>query len=429
MGLAIIGINHKSSPVAVRERFWLSEPRRYEALRRLTQSPGILEAVILATCNRVEFIVWGGDSDLAIHSIRQYLMREAGLLESDWKYFYVLQEDEALTHIFRVASSLDSMVVGEPHISGQVKTAWAQAQQADTTGIYLDAVFKKALSVSRRVRNATAIGDAAVSVPYAAVELARQVFGDLSGRKVLILGSGKMGELSARYLVSSGASTVLVTNRTFQHAAELAEKLHGTAVPFEDRWRHFAEADIVISATGCPHVILDREDAVRIHRDRQGRQLLLIDIAVPRDIDPAVQEVPGITLHNIDDLRQTVELNLEGRRSAAQEAEMLVAEEAGAFRHTLAARRVVPTLSALSDRLEEIRRQEMEKYRKESGPLSEGQEQALEELTSRTVRRIASLLGRELRETAEAPEVERMMATVHRLFRLPRVSAGARGEA
>ena len=428
MGLLVVGINHKSSQVKVREKFWLSESQRYEALHELTHVPGLREAVILATCNRTEFILWADDTGQAIQAVRDYLAGAFAFVEADWKCFYRIQNDEALVHIFRVVSSLDSMVVGEPHIAGQVKSAWTQARQAGATGLYLDATFKKALSVSRRVRNATAIGDAAVSVPYVAVELARQVLGDLSGRKVLILGSGKMSELSARYLISNGASSVLVTNRTFQHAAELAEKLNGVAVSFEDRWRHLAEADIVISATGCPHIVLDREDAERVYRGRQGRPLLIVDIAVPRDIDPAVQEVPGITLYNIDDLRKTVEQNLEGRRSAAQEAEAIVAEESDTFRRTLASRRVVPTLSALSARLEEIRREELERFCEEAGSLSEEQEKALEELSSRTVGRIAALLGRELRDRAEAPEIERMMAAVHRLCRLPQPSAGAQGE-
>lgn len=429
MKLNVVGINHESSPVTVREKFWLSELRLYEALRHLTHVAGIQEAVILATCNRTEFILWADDTARAIQGVRNYLTKEVALTAAEWKFFYTIQADEALVHIFRVASSLDSMIVGEPHIVGQVKSAWIRARQAGATGLYLDAIFKKALSVSRRVRNATAIGDAAVSVPYAAVELARQLLGDLTGRRVLILGSGKMGELSARYLVSNGASSVLVTNRTFQHAADLAQKLNGVAVAFEDRWRHLAETDIVISATGCPHVVLDREDAERVSRERQGRPLLIIDIAVPRDIDPAVHNVAGITLFNIDDLRKAVEQNLEGRRSAAQQAESIVTEEANAFRGTLAARRVVPTLSALSHRLEEIRREELERFCKEIGSLSDEQEKALEELSSRTVDRIASLLGRELRTRAEAPEIDRMMTTVHRLFRLPQPCAEAQGEA
>jgi glutamyl-tRNA reductase len=407
----------------MRERFWFSEPRRYETLHALIQSEGICEVAILATCNRTEYILWADDCSSAVQSVRTHLAREFNLQEAEWDHFYRFEGDEALGHVFRVTAGLDSMIVGEPHITGQVKSAWTQAHQAGATGLYLDTVFKKALTVSRHVRNVTAIGDAAVSVPYAAVELARQVYGDLAGRKVLILGAGKMGELSARYMVSSGARPVLVTNRTYQQAVELARKLHGLAIPFEDRWQHLTETDIVISSTGCPHAIFTKEDAERIQLERQGRRLLMIDIAVPRDVDPSVQDVPGIILHNIDDLQQAIAQSVEGRRAAAEEAEGIVAAELRDFRRVLAARRVVPTLSALNSRLEEIRSQEMDRYRSEVGSLSEAQEQALEELTTRTVQRITSLLGRELRESVETQEEDNLMTAVRRLFRLPQTPA------
>jgi glutamyl-tRNA reductase len=421
--LAVIGVNHKSSSLAVRERFWFSESRLYAALQHLAKAEGIEEVVLLVTCNRTEFILWACNLGRATESLRGFLADEFGLQDSEWKCFYRLSGDEALTHVFRVAASLDSLIVGEPHIVGQVKSAWGKAQQAGATGRHLDAVFRKALTVSKRVRNSTAIGDAAVSVPYAAVELARQIYGELRGRKVLILGAGKMGELSARYLAANGASSVLVTNRTYEHAKDLAGKLQGVAVPYEERWRHLADADIVISSTGCPHVIIAREDAERISRERAGRQLLMIDIAVPRDIDPAVREVPGILLYNIDNLEQAVAHNLDERRAAAAQAEAIVVREALAFRQRLAAQRVVPTLVALKSRLEEIRHQELENYQSELGPLSQAQAQALEELSSRTVERIAEMLGRELRETREIPEQDRLTAAVRRLFHLPQPPA------
>jgi glutamyl-tRNA reductase len=424
--LAVIGVNHKTSTVAVRERFWFSESRLYAALHHLAKAEGIEEIVLLVTCNRTEFIFWTSDFVGATQALRGYLRGEFGLTDSEWECFYRLQGDEAVVHVFRVTASLDSLIVGEPHIVGQVKAAWSKAQQAGASGRHLDAVFQKALTVSKRVRNSTAIGDAAVSVPYAAVELARQIYGDLAGRKVLILGAGKMGELSARYLVANGASAVLVANRTYEHAVDLAGKLRGEAIPYEERWRHLADADIVISSTGCPHVILTHEDAERISRERTGRAILLIDIAVPRDIDPTVREVPGILLYNIDDLEQAISQNLNGRRAAAAEAEAIVAEEAQGFRRRLAAQRVVPTLVALRGRLEEIRRQELENYQSEFGPLTGPQEKALEELTSRTIERIAEMLGRELREIPEIPEQDRLTAAVRRLFHLPQAAAALR---
>ena len=323
--LVVIGVNHRTTRVETRERFWVGEGRLYEVLRQLRGAAGIEEVVVLATCNRTEFILWASDPAAASAEVQALLVRKHGLSSEEWAGFYRLVGDQALTHVFRVTASLDSMVVGEPEITGQVKSAWSKAQQAGATGRFLDAVFQKALSVSKRVRNETAIGAAAVSVPYAAVELAKQIFGSLKGRKVLVLGAGKMSELSARYLVANGASAIWVTNRTYARAVELAGKLGGCAVPFEERWKHLADADIVLTSTGCPHVILSKEDAERIRGARQGRPVFLIDIAVPRDIDPAVRDVPGVFLYDIDDLEQVVEHNLSQRHAAAAEAEKLVA--------------------------------------------------------------------------------------------------------
>src|SRR5262249_46019374 len=218
--LMLIGINFRTAPVAVRERFSISENRRYEALLQLAPCEGLEEVMVLATCNRTEFLLWANDATVAANSVLHFLTAEYGLKRCEWQHFYRLLDEAALLHIFRVASSLDSMVLGEPQIIGQVKAAWQQAKKAGTTGRFLDAVMQKALSVSKKVRNETAIGNAAVSVPYAAVETAKQLFGSLGGRKVLLLGAGKMSELSARYLVNNGATSVYVVNRTFEHASE-----------------------------------------------------------------------------------------------------------------------------------------------------------------------------------------------------------------
>ena len=252
--LVVIGISHRTAPVELRERFWIGDSGLEEALRQLVRADGIDEVTILATYSRTEFILWSNDVSAAATSVLTFLTRQFGMRLCEWKNFYRLLGDQALVHVFRVAASLDSMVLGEPQITGQVKSAWARAQQAGTSGRFLDAVFQKALGVAKRVRNETAIGQAAVSVPYAAVELARQIFGPLDGCKVLILGAGKMGELSARYLAANGAGSIWVLNRTYENAVELAKKLGGTAVPFEDRWAHLADADIILSSTGSTQI-------------------------------------------------------------------------------------------------------------------------------------------------------------------------------
>lgn len=427
--LMVIGLNHRTAPVEVREHFWLSESRRYDALLQLIQAEGIEEVVVIATCNRTEFVLWADDPSLAANSVLRFLSREYNLKLCEWKHFYRLLDEDALEHIFRVASSLDSMVLGEPEIVGQVKAAWKMAQQVGSTGRFLDSVMQKALTVSKRVRNETAIGSSAVSVPYAAVELAKQIFGSLEKRTVLLMGAGKMSELSARYLVNQGANSVRVLNRTFEHAAELAAKLGGVAVPFEERWQHMVEADIIISSTSCPHTILSREEAEAIAAQRNARPLCLVDIAVPRDIDPAVKNVPGIFLYDIDDLEGVVKHNAGEREIAAQDAQKIVAAEVKDFRRKLAAERIVPTIVALRLRLDEICRQELDSCKQEFGPFPHDQEKTLSAVTSRITQRIAGLLARQLKESPEQSEQEQMAAAVQRLFHLetpPVALAGAR---
>jgi glutamyl-tRNA reductase len=414
----VVGLNFRTAPVAVRERFWISEPRRSEALAHLQRSEGIEEVVVLATCNRTEFIVWADDPSLAANSVLRLLSSDYGLKLCEWKHFYRLLDEAALVHLFRVASSLDSMVLGEPQIVGQVKAAWQLAQKVGSTGRFLDAVMQKALTVSKRVRNETAIGNAAVSIPYAAVETARELFGSLAGRKVLLIGAGKMSELSARYLVNHGAGSVCVLNRTFEHAQELATKLQGTAIPFEDRWQHMIDADIVISSTSCPQTILSREEAENIVRDRKKSPLCLVDIAVPRDIDPAVREVDGIALYDIDDLEKVVKHNATEREAAAEEARKIVVADAREFRRKLLAERVVPTIVALRQRLDQVCRQELESFCQECGPFPKDQEQLLTAVVSRVTQRIAGSLARELKELPEKMEQEQMTAAVQRLFHL-----------
>jgi len=416
--LMVVGLNYRTAPVAVRERFWISEERRYEALVQLSRAEGIEEVIVLATCNRTEFLLWAKDVTLAANSVMRLLGSEYGLMLCEWKHFYRLLDEAALLHIFRVASSLDSMVVGEPQVVNQVKQAWQQAQKVGATGRFLDAVMQKALTVSKRVRSETAIGNAAVSIPYAAVELTRQIFGSLESKKVLLLGAGKMSELSARGLLNHGASSVRVINRTFEHAGELAAKLGGVAVAFEDRWQHMAEVDIIISSTSCPHTILSRDEAEQLVRGRKDRPLVIVDIAMPRDIDSAVHDVKGVYLYDLDDLENVVDHNAVEREAAAADAEKILQAEAQGFRRRLLAERVVPTIVALRQRLEELCRQELETFRQENGPFSKDQDEMMDAVMSRMTQRIAGSLARELKELPEKVEQEQMTAAVQRLFHL-----------
>lgn len=421
--LMVVGLNYRTAPVAVRERFWISEERRYAALVQLSRAEGIEEVIVVATCNRTEFLLWAKDVTLAANSVMRFLGSEYGLTMEEWNHFYRLLDEAALLHIFRVASSLDSMVIGEPQIISQVKQAWQLAQKVGVTGRFLDAVMQKALTVSKRVRSETAIGNAAVSIPYAAVELTRQIFGALENKKVLLMGAGKMSELSARGLLNHGAGSVKVINRTLDHATELATNLGGVAVAFEERWQHMAEADIIISSTSCPHTILSREEAESLVRGRQlpgeeERPLVIVDIAMPRDIDSAVREVKGVYLYDLDDLENVVDHNAAEREVAAAEAQKILLAEAQGFRRRLMAERVVPTIVALRQRLDEICRQELESFRQENGPFSKDQDEMLTAVMARMTQRIAGSLARELKELPEKVEQEQMTAAVQRLFHL-----------
>ena len=418
--LMVVGLNYRTAPVAVRERFWISEHRRCEALVQLSRAEGIEEVIVMATCNRTEFWLWATDVTLAANSVMRLLGAEYGLKLCEWKHFYRLLDEAALLHIFRVASRLDSMVVGEPQVVSQVKEAWKQAQKVGATGRFLDAVLQKALAVSERVRNETAIGNAAVSIPYAAVELARQIFGTLENKKVLLLGAGEMSELAARELLNQGAGSVRVSviNRSLEHAVELAARLGGLAIPFEERWQPMAEADIIISSTSCPHIILSREETEFMVRGRSDRRLVIADLAMPRDVDPAVRNIKGVFLFDLDDLENVPDCNAGEREAAAAEAHKILQAEAQGFRGKLMAERVVPTIVALRLRLDEICRQELDSFRQENGPFSKDQDEMLNAMMSRMTQNIAGSLARELKGLPEKTEQERMTTALRRLFHL-----------
>ena len=429
--LMVIGLNHRTAPLAMRERFWISENRRYEVLQQLKSAEGIEEVIVLSTCCRTEFLVWASEPTLAANSILHFLGSEHGLKLSEWEHFYRLLDESALIHIFRVTCGLDSLVLGEPQIVVQVKAACEQARTVGAAGPFLSAVMAKSLDVSDQVRQQTAIGEIAVSIPIAAFDLARHIFGSLEGRKVLLLGTGKMSELSARHMVENGARSVVVIDQSSTRAREMAEKLGGTAATLADRWKCMLRADIVISATGCPHVVLTREEAERIAIERNRVALVILDIGMPRDVEPAVRRVDGILLYDLEGLEREVKNDAADRSAAAAEAEKIIAAEAQAFRGRLQAEAVVPTIVALRQRLDQICRQELDSFIEERGPFTREQDQSLHAITAQVIQKIASSLARELKDVPEKQEQEQMTAAVTRLFHLdsPKAAlAGAKSE-
>jgi len=419
MDLILVGISHRTAPLEVRERLAIPERRVPEALEKLCGEPELEEALILSTCNRVEFILKPYERQDAVAGLRRFLEAFLGLRYDDFaSYFYVHHGYEAVRHLFRVASGLDSLVVGEAQVLGQVKRAYFLGKEAETAGSVLDAVCQRVFSVAKRIRTETRVAEAPVSISSAAVEWAERSLGGLKDKTVMIVGAGQMGELAARHLVAHGASTVLVSNRTHAQAVTLAEELRGLAIRFNEIWDAMKRTDIVITCTGCPHTLITRPDVVRLMEERSGRPLVLIDIAVPRDIDPAVREVPGCTLANIDSLQQVADENLRERRHAVEAADRMVAEEIEQFRDRQEALNVVPTILSLRRRLEEIRRAELARTRRRFGALTAEQEEALETLTQGLVNKILHTPFTELKQAASRPDRREFVDVVRTIFHL-----------
>ena len=423
----VIGLNHRTAPLATRERFWISENRRYDVLRHLQSAQGIEEVIILCTCCRTEFLVWASEPTSASNSILQFLASEHGLKLSEWRHFYRLLDDAALIHIFRVTTGLDSPVLGEPQIVVQIQNAWRQAKTVAAAGHFLNATVEQALNVAQQVRSATPLGKLSLSIPAAALELAREIFGSLAGRRILLLGTAEMRELSARHFVQRGAGSLMVIDPSLPKARQMAERLGGMAATLAERWKYVLWADIVICSTGCPHVVLTREEAERIAEERNRVALLIIDVGMPRDVDPEVRRVDGILLYDLEALQRTQKINRAERIAATDEAEKTVNAKAQAFRPRLRQKNAVPTIVALRQRLEEICRQELESFAQERGPFTAEQDQSLHAITAQVIQKIACSLARELKELPRREEQERMTATVARLFHLESPNAALAG--
>jgi len=417
MNLSLVGINHRTAPIEVRERMNIQESRLAEALADLARREGILEGLILSTCNRVEVVTNSPDNVQAEPIIRQFLAEchHCDLTPYE-RYFYTYRQQDVVRHLFRVASSLDSMILGEPQILGQMKQAYAVARQIGALNGTLNAVVTQALAVARKVRRETAIGASAISISYAAVELAKKIFGSLEGKNVFLIGAGKMSELAANHLLRSGASSILVSNRTYERAVELAQAFHGTAIRFEELLDFIDKADIVISSTGAPHFVVRKEQAEKLLAARKNRPIFFIDIAVPRDIDPAVNELENAFVYDIDDLEQVVEANRKQREREAVWAEEIVRQEVQKMMRRLASNDVVPTIKALERRLEQIRQSEMERFGSRLGVMTPDQREAVDALLRGIVNKILHGPITELKSRAGEPEQGTLVQLIRKIF-------------
>ena len=390
MHIVVVGLSHKTAPVEIREKLAVPESRMCEALTRLCSYQGVREGILLSTCNRVEVYAVVDEIEAGYGRIQEFLADAHLSLSSEQltPHLYWHQGDRAISHLFRVASSLDSMIVGESQILGQIKDAFEAGLTHKSTGIILNKVVKKAISVAKRVRTETKISEMAVSVSYAAVELAKKIFSDLSEKTVLLVGAGEMAKLAARHFIASGVRHVRVTTRNPQHGLELAERFGGTAGPFAQCREDMASADIVLVSTGAAHYLVSEDDVQRSVRQRKNRPMFLIDISVPRNIDPAVRHVDNAFLFDIDDLKARVEQNRGGRLQEAEKAERMVVDEVGVVRQWLQSLEVTPTIMALRTKADDIKRVEVEKTLGRLANLSAPERELVEAMASSIVNKL-----------------------------------------
>jgi glutamyl-tRNA reductase len=427
MHVVVAGISHKTASLELRERLALDEEDALRLSRELLDEGVACEVVALSTCNRTELYLYGRDSLAARQAALQHLARHAGVEPSDLEpALYSYSGDGAIAHLFRVTSSLDSMVVGEAQIVAQLKAAYQQACDGGCTAVVFNRLFRHALEVGKRVRTETAIGERPVSVSSAAVELALQVFGKFRDHTVLIVGAGETSELTATHLKAHGIERILVANRTLDTSKELARRVGGEAVRFEDLEAHLAKADIVISSTSAPHYVITRETVERAFRHRRHRPMFLIDIAVPRDLDPEINRVRDAYLYDIDDLQHVVEHNRHEREKDAQHAERIVEQELGSMNEWLRSLEVVPTIAMLREAVEDIRRSELDRLGNKLSDLTDDQRAQVDMLTTSIVNKILHVPTVKMKEVAGRDQCYLYVDAVRTLFDL---ETGEDGEA
>jgi len=379
--IILLGVNHKTTPVEVREKMALSDGYE-QPLVALKQIGTIRECYLLSTCNRVELVLVAEPSEQLIDNILSFLFGDRIAKEQCREYLYIYYDRDAVHHLFMVAASLDSMIVGEAQILGQLKEAYRHASRLGYTGPLLNRLLHKSFSVAKRVRTETAIGSAAVSISYAAVQLAKKIFGNIRDKKVLLIGAGEMAELAAEHLVGQGVAEVVVANRTLARGVELAKRFHGRAVSFDELISQLEQVDIIISSTGAPTMVLRQSDVRPVMRVRRNRPLFFIDIAVPRDLDPDLNDLENVYLYDIDDLSSVVEMNRSGREREAVKATRIIDEMTLGFGRWMEGMTVTPTILALRRKADGICRAELEKTLPRLTGLSEEEKHSIEVMLS-----------------------------------------------
>lgn len=417
--VVVVGISHNTAPVEIRERFTFTEDEAGAAVAELSEMQGVEECMVLSTCNRTEIYAASDNADSCIESIKQYLSDSSGTGPNELSaYIYISIGHIAVRHLYRVACGIDSMVVGEPQILGQVKNAYRNAVLNKTAGLILNRLCHSAFFAAKRVRTETGIGSRAVSVSYVAVELAKRIFDDLSSRKVMLIGSGEMAELAARNLVNAGIGDLMIASRRFDNAAKLAERLSGSPVRFEEVYYHLKEMDIVITATGSSDFIIKTTHAKESLKLRNNEPVFMIDIAVPRDIDPRVEELPDIYLYDIDDLKGVLDENIKTRKESAVQADDIVHEVERAFEAWISGLKAVPAIIDLKKRFELIKNLEVDRALSKLDSYTDKDRDVIEAMASRIVGKILHGPLTKLKEEASTSMGALYVDSVKKLFEL-----------
>lgn len=419
MNIILIGMNHKTAPLEIRERLSLSCGDTMSPLIEIMNLPQIREAIYISTCNRVEVLANAADEKGAIEKLKAFIFNHGNLSPEEMaRCLYLYYDHDAVRHLFRVASSIDSMVMGEPQILGQVKDAYRTAVEHNATGVILNKVIHHAFRTAKRVRTETAIANNAVSVSFAAVELAKKIFGNLKGKTILLIGAGEMSELAAKHLINYGVEKIFITNRTYARAVQIADDFHGTAIEFDKLHEKIQDVDIVISSTGSPGYVIDASMIASALRRRRNRLLFLIDIAVPRDIDPVAGAIDNVYLYNIDNLQDIVDGNLQIRKKEAEKAEAIIDEEVANYREWYNTLEVVPTIVSLREKMEGIIRGELAKSGSWMENLTEEERKNIEGLANSIINKVLhdpiTGLKEESRDNSALPYI----AAIRRLFGL-----------
>jgi glutamyl-tRNA reductase len=419
MNIITVGLSHKTTPVEIREKLSFPSQTIGEPLNRLCTSYGINEGVIISTCNRVEVFAVTRDIEKGLWQVKKFLSDYHNIpLEGLDEHLYTYTAEDAVKHLFRVCAGLDSMVIGEPQILGQAKDAYGYALQHKTAGVIMNKLFHKAFSVAKRIRTETKIGSSAVSISYAAVELAKKIFGTLQGKSVMLIGAGEMAELAARHLLSNGVQEILIANRTYEKAIEVAKSFNGTPIMFREFTHYLKKVDIIVTSTAAPRFIIHPEQIEEVIKERKNRPMFFIDISVPRNIDPLINNIDNIYLYNVDDLQGVVEANLKERVKEAKEAEAIIHEELGNFHRWVKSLDVVPTIVALKKKLEETRKSEMEKGLSGLNGLQEKDILAIDAMTKAIVNKIAHDPVTHLKKEANKVEGDFYIEATRKLFDL-----------